>query len=287
MAIPAIKAIRQITGVTRLDLLIGDLPDDFGAFQVLQPLIHQGVVDTIHQSPPGDSEEYDVAVLSIPYDGRWRNGIHFRSKVVLDGRTRPDPSTTGLISWKMHEIEYQMENAYNLGYRGEIPSTQFFDHKIVQFPTTTVYLGVGYKKDAANFWSQKHWGNENYVRLIKTISEQYQVLQFIMTGDDLDFQINISKIIKECRGLRVEYLRGNLPFSIDALSGCHLYVGNDTGMMHVAASMGIPTVPIFFLENSITKSYPWGQKENVIDGVGRKVSPEEVWQKICSVKGWK
>jgi hypothetical protein len=117
MAVPAIKALSSM-GHT-VDVLIGSTRDDVGAMDVLLSLknnygcIRRIWVDSVNKS----IEPYDMAIMSIPFDGRWQNGTHFQARSVMDGRTRPDPSTTGLVSWKKHEVEYQMDNVRIMGFR--------------------------------------------------------------------------------------------------------------------------------------------------------------------------
>jgi ADP-heptose:LPS heptosyltransferase len=223
--------------------------------------------------------------MSIPFDGRWRNGEHFRADFVLDGRTRPDPSTTGLVSWKQHETQYQLDlvhSQFGCPQGSALVSTSFY------FPPTfrqerRFYFGVGYKKDQAGFWARKHWGNENFGRLARMLAEDHPENEVVMTGDAADLQMSIGPILRIAAHPRVVgYAHGGLRQSFDVLASCSRYFGNDTGMMHVAASMGLKTVAVFRLENSIVKSRPWAVPAElghvVLDGTSRDISPEEAFQ---------
>jgi len=138
------------------------------------------------------------------------------------------------------------------------PESPKQDHKI--------YLGVGYKKDKANFWSAKHWGNKNFSWFVKIILHDDEVV-VTTTGNILDWNFVISKIKSEVDESRFETKISNLDEAFKEISTCSLYVGNDTGMMHVAASMGIPCISVFNLVNSYTKNRPWGnEKHLVVDG---------------------
>ncbi len=285
MAIPAIRALKSMGH--DLDVLVGTMPDDGGALEVMLKLRDIWMtVDNVYNDRVDTDRKYDLAILSIPYDGRWHNGIHFKADRIMDGRTRPDPSTTGLVSWKKHEIEYQMDNARDLGYVGPTADTSFLlplELGRVFRPRADArkfYFGLGYKKDAAGFWKKKHWGNENFAELAKLILASNPGNQVVMTGDAMDFQLSIAPVIRMVNSVRVIYQQGALLKSFDVLSGCDVYVGNDTGMMHVAASLRLPTYGLFFLENSIVKSRPWGENCHAIDGVGRSVSPQEVFERI-------
>lgn len=294
MAIPAIKALASIPSVEQVDVLVGSHPDDIGAFDVLRHLQEQHFVRNLYVSSAGGIR-YDHAICSIPFDGRWINGTHFFADNVIDGRTRPDPSTTGLVSWKKHEIVYQMDNAWSLGYEGTIPEPSFLGAKTRKLPGSPfiIYLGLGYKKDQAGFWSVKHWGNFKYAELIVELPKMLEPIVkapvfFVTTGDQGDLVHSINPIFSEVAKVRdakrnIHFMESTLAPSFETLRSCDMYVGNDTGMMHVAASLGIPTVPLFFLKNSAVKNHPWGQEGNVIDGVDREVLFPEVAEKVLSV----
>lgn len=264
MSIPMIKALSSLGEV---DLLIGTTSDDGGAFDVAKHMKASGIINHIYfdSAIDGDHDIYDFAIMSIPFDGRWRNGHHFNAHVVLDGRTRPDPSTTGLVSWKKHEVEYQMENAYELGYEGSIPDMSFYPRK-GRNGNGDVYLGVGYKKDKNRFWEQKHWGNANFVDFTNAMLCDNKRL-VISTGDILDWNMSLHTIQEAVSNPLFCAAITKLDRAFDELDRCDLYVGNDTGIMHVAASMGIPCISVFYLQNSYIKNHPWEVKHFVADGV--------------------
>ncbi len=64
-----------------------------------------------------------------------------------------------------------------------------------------------------------------------------------------------------------------------ALARCRLYIGNDSGVSHLAAALGVPTVAVFGATDPATWS-PRGQRVTVVSGWGRggldAVSVEDV-----------
>lgn len=251
MAIPMIRALQMLPD-TRVDVLVGNTSDDVGAINVLSKVV--GGPGNLYVNTALE-RHYDVAVMAIPFDGRWRNGVHFNADRVLDGRTRPDPSTTGLVSWKKHEVLYQMENAYALGYSGEPPALRFLSGMRY---AKRVYVGVGYKKDAAGFWKIKHWGNENYAALITNLIDSDPEINVVATGDIGDFQHSIGPISRIVSSSRFAFkCSSNLDQAFNDVADCSVYVGNDTGMMHVAAAAGLDVCGIFSMENAYVKNRPW------------------------------
>jgi heptosyltransferase-3 len=67
-------------------------------------------------------------------------------------------------------------------------------------------------------------------------------------------------------GSRAKNFAGDLTIweSAAALERCHLYVGNDTGTMHLAASVGIPCVAIFGARDNPGKWEPAGEGHTVL-----------------------
>jgi ADP-heptose:LPS heptosyltransferase len=51
---------------------------------------------------------------------------------------------------------------------------------------------------------------------------------------------------------------GGLGKAFEVVRTCKAYLGNDTGMMHVAASLGIPTHGLFLSQDLARKNHPWG-----------------------------
>lgn len=291
MAVPAIRALRSMGH--SVDLLVGSKPDDRGAYEVLQYV--KGVFNSIFQDSVPLDRRYAAAICSIPFDGRWADGVHFNAERILDGRTRPDPSTTGLVSWKKHEVEYQMENAELLGFTGEVPTCHFWPDPPGYDPIeqkNQIYFGVGYKKDAAGFWKVKHWGNTRFIDLARALLEDDPKLEIVMTGDMADYVFSIKPIVlavnnPRCRGKIVEMFDD----SFYTMYESKMYVGNDTGMMHVAASMDKPVFAVFNLENSITKSAPWyGDPRShlnrctLFDGTKEDITPARMFK---AIKEWK
>jgi hypothetical protein len=285
MAVPAIKALHSMGH--QVDVMVGNTRDDVGALDILIALKnHYQCIQRIWVNEIASVEHYDLAIMSIPFDGRWRNGVNFYAGSVMDGRTRPDPSTIGLVSWKRHEIEYQMDNARQLGFEGEAPDCQFMPKFIPSPSSKKIYLGLGYKKDAAGFWKVKHWGNENYAALCQKILDRWPEAEIMTTGDMADVQLSILPIRKLLNNHpRFSYLPSNLPQSMQVINSCHMYVGNDTGMMHVAASLDRKVVAIFMLQNSATKARPWCANYSCVEAFDlhdnpRTITVEEVFTEI-------
>jgi hypothetical protein len=259
LSLPMIKAI--CTVADEVHVMVGNGPDDYGAVEVFRTLSNSCFRPSgfgLRTEPPAHFEKFDVAVMAIPFDGRWQNGIDFVADRVVDGRKRPDNvQRLGFDMWKKHEVLYQMENAYELGYSGTIPGSRFFGAE--EGDIDLVYLGIGYKRDPGGFGLSKHFGNERFVQLLNEIRLRRPTVRFVSTGvvaDLIQVGAQIMKRIADPLVYRCETGSG-LPYAFTVIGRCGSYIGNDTGMMHVAASLGIPTYGLFLSEDLVRKNHPW------------------------------
>lgn len=278
LTVPLIKSLKSMGH--NIDVLVGTTPDDGGSINVFQYLVADGLIDNLYVNSAIETL-YDVAIMAIPFDGRWVEGIHFNAKEVLDGRPRPIPSTIGLVSWEKHEVEYMMENAYALGYEGEVPDCSFIGKK--QGPATNVYIGVGYKKDKNGFWKRKHWGNDNFANLITKLFDLSPDIKVFSTGDISDWNYSLKDIKEKVNNDRYVIKIENLDSSFKVVQDCGVYIGNDSGFMHVAASLGLLSIVPFFIENSIIKNKPFKAPSFCIDANLQEPTCETIFKMFSHV----
>ena len=90
----------------------------------------------------------------------------------------------------------------------------------------------------------KRWDVENYIKLATQLNQYRGCRFFIAAGKD-DLEI-INKIKKSDIGT-ISMTMENLPISIilTIIKNCNLYIGNDTGFMHMSAALGIKSIGIF------------------------------------------
>lgn len=92
--------------------------------------------------------------------------------------------------------------------------------------------------------SKKCWPKEKFVVLMRWAKRYLGATILLISGPaDKDILEAMWPLIKECSPLVAE----NLPLSHLAaiLERCTVYVGNDSGITHLAASVGIPTLALF------------------------------------------
>ena len=90
----------------------------------------------------------------------------------------------------------------------------------------------------------KRWDIENYIKLASDLNEFTKCKFFITAGkNDLEIveKIRTSKISANCVTLENLSIADILPI----IKNCNLYIGNDTGFMHMSAAVGVKSISVF------------------------------------------
>jgi heptosyltransferase-1 len=90
----------------------------------------------------------------------------------------------------------------------------------------------------------KTWRTESYAELAKKINENFKI-DIILTGSGQDYAL--CEAIKEKSGKSASNLAGKLTFEqmMSAMKSALVFISPDTGPMHIAAALGVPTVTLF------------------------------------------
>ena len=111
----------------------------------------------------------------------------------------------------------------------------------------------------------KRWDIENYIKLATQLSQYKECKFFIAAGkDDLEIIDRVKKSNINTISTTMEKL--SISNILTIIKNCNLYVGNDTGFMHMSAALGIKSIGIF--TDSPAYSYS-GYSKNIIPIVPR------------------
>ena len=91
----------------------------------------------------------------------------------------------------------------------------------------------------------KKWPIENYIELIKKINDKN--IKFYLAGGNNEIEDQIAnKIINEIKENRIESLCSlSIEEIMPIINSSKLYIGNDTGFMHLSAGLNIPAIGLF------------------------------------------
>lgn len=115
---------------------------------------------------------------------------------------------------------------------------------------------------AAN-WQAKTWRSDNFIELIKRITAKDGILPdaAVVLFGTLGERMLVQDIIDSVPEERLVDLVGgtSLLSAYSCLERCSLYIGNDSGLMHMAAAAAIPTLGLFGPSREELYA-PWGNK---------------------------
>ena len=136
----------------------------------------------------------------------------------------------------------------------------------------------------------KRWHIKNFIKLCTQINEKNPSKFYLAAGhydQDLIKEILNSKIGKNCISFKDLKINKTLPI----IKNCDLYIGNDTGWLHIASALGVKCVALFMdspvqaygkYSNNINVIVPEGETEETTthDTLGaKKISFEKVFDK--------
>lgn len=139
-------------------------------------------------------------------------------------------------------------------------------------------------------WDKKCWPLEHFVDLGKKLLQDKKTFpngKIIILGTS-DQRPNLNYLFKEFKSEEIIDLMGqvSLPTLSACLSRCALFVGNDSGLMHLAAASDIPTIGLFG-PSPVDVYGPWGYKtayvrlnEDQFHILGRTEKGEDVMKDI-------
>jgi heptosyltransferase I len=169
---------------------------------------------------------------------------------------------------RSHKVERNMLLARELGANGAIPEialtvppvadrdiSRFFNESRIETPIIAV------NPFCSKGSAFKRWRLENYASLIRRIHAELPLTAVIVWGPGEEEEANR---LKEMAG---EPSRVICPTNVAQLYGllkrADLYVGGDTGGMHLAAFAGVPVVALFGPTDVLVNA-PWGDKARVV-----------------------
>lgn len=122
----------------------------------------------------------------------------------------------------------------------------------------------------------KHWGDERYVEVIRRMRlEGFDIVLLTSPGE----RMQAERIATTCNGVPLIGHDGDVLELAAAMSHCAAVITNDSGPLHVAAALSIPTVSIFG---------PTDPERTVIPGASRVVRQhlgcQPCYQRECPLK---
>ncbi|MBI3583570.1 MAG: glycosyltransferase family 9 protein [Nitrospinae bacterium] len=169
-----------------------------------------------------------------------------------------------------HEVEHNMDLIRFLG--GDVQNDRlevwlgeedkaFADSMLRRCGVKAGELVIGFGASGGNS-SLKQWPASNFIELGRRLMIKYnsRILIVGSSGEE-----SLGSEIEQELGSSVINAVGNITLRQMAalLKRCRLYVGNDSGPMHVASAVGIPVVAIFG-SSCHHRFGPWGDRQTIL-----------------------
>jgi heptosyltransferase-2 len=270
MALPALRAVRTRFPEAQVAILarpfIADLYHGQGIADELISYewrgTHHGIAGRERLARGLRAREFDVALmLQNAFDAAWiawRAGIPERIGYNRDARgllltKRVGVPKRGEIP--AHEKFYYLELLRRIGWLDELLDVAEIRLKVgeeergraaetlrkagARREVIRIAVGAG-----ASYGSAKCWPPERFAEALNLLSRQVEA-DVILFGTATEAPV--SAAIAERLKRRPIDLTGKTPMpDLPALlSECHVFLGNDSGAMHVAAAVGLPVVAVF------------------------------------------
>jgi len=163
----------------------------------------------------------------------------------------------------VHVTDFQLKQLTMLGFDSphnipevflraeDISQAQQFLHQqridMQSKPLIAIHTGSGSKA--------KNWPLENYVSLVQRLYQSCRGTALVVEGPaERNLIDNMSEALDGITVLALQCLE--LPLLAAILSQCSLFIGNDSGITHLAAALGVPTIALF----GPTDPYVWGPR---------------------------
>jgi lipopolysaccharide heptosyltransferase II len=284
MTLPAVHAIRNTFPGARISVLakpwvaeIFNICPDIDEIIVFKsPGIHSGIAGKLRLATELKAKMFDAAILlQNAIEAAiitWLAGIPIRGGYNSDGRglllTHSVQRTEAIR--KVHQIQYYLEMVKSLGCRSGEEKVYLHPGNEYDVLSEKIFTEHGIGREGfivgiapgATYGPAKRWFSERFAAVGDRLFEDLSA-QVILLGSNEDRKT--TDLVKQHAHHPLINLAGktNLKEAIAIISKCDLFISNDSGLMHIAGALNVPTVAIFGSTNPITTS-PVGEKSVVI-----------------------
>ncbi|MDI6783656.1 MAG: lipopolysaccharide heptosyltransferase II [bacterium] len=280
---PAVRALRYLYPQAKLTLLIKqnlrelwkDNPDiteilihpdklTLGSFFSLINQLRQKKFDLAVLFPNSFSAAVSVFLAGIPH--RIGYATEHRSWLLTD----PVPVTDIILH--THQVNYYLNLVRQLGEVKNPPELvlnlrkeeQDYAEKVFaefKIPAGNLIVGIN---PGATYGSAKRWLPERYCELANRLITEYSAsIVLFGSAQEVEYINQFAQKIGSPSSVFNLAGKNNLAQLTASIAQCHLFITNDTGPMHIAAALKIPTVAIFGSTDPVTTS-PFGNFPNRI-----------------------
>jgi len=270
MALPALRAVRKRFPDAGIAILARPyVVDIYRDQEISDQLIpydpkgsHAGYIGRERLTSELREQEFDTALLlQNAFDAAWlawRAKIPERIGYARDGRSFlltkavPVPRNGEIPA---HEKFYYLELLRRAGWLDSVPDESFIGLRVPEGKSRSAeefLRNAGVRQGAmriaigagASYGSAKCWPPSRFAEVANRTQSEVDA-DVILFGTDAEASVSAA-ITAEMRRPPIDLTGKTAIADLAALlSQCHLFIGNDSGAMHVAAAVGLPVVALF------------------------------------------
>jgi len=284
MTLPALTALRKTLANATIAVLakpwVAEIynicPDVDEVIIFRSPGAHSGLAGKFRLAAELKERNFDAAILlqnaiEAAIIARMA-GIPVRAGYNSDGRgfllTHSVRRTKEIR--RVHQIDYYLEMVRALGFESagkDVRLKPAKDYEGIAEDLIREYAPAGSGPlvgiaPGATYGPAKMWFQDRFARVAERLVENFgaRVLLFGSRGDHA-----AAENVRQYASFPLANIAGltTLKEAVALITRCKLFISNDSGLMHVAGALGIPTIAIFGSTNPVTTS-PVGNRSIVI-----------------------
>lgn len=170
---------------------------------------------------------------------------------------------------KVHQVDYYLEMVKALGCL-PVAREMHMETRLNILDARNVLVKYGLSTDqpiigiapGATYGAAKKWFPERFAEVAETLGKKFSARIIIMGGKG---DAEAAREVQKSASTDIMNLAGktNMHDAIYLISQCCLFISNDSGLMHVAGALNIPTVAVFGSTNPVTTA-PAGEKSVIV-----------------------
>lgn len=281
LTLPAVAAVRATYPKTHIAMLVKPwVADIYRLFSDLDEII---IYENKFDNPAGvlrlartlKQKKFDAAILL-------QNAIEAAIIALVAGiplRAGYDSDARGLLLThpvrrtrevkKVHQTDYYLEMVKALGCMS-VPKEMHMETKINVLDARNILskfvpdadkaiIGIA---PGATYGPAKKWSPERFAEVADRLGKKFSAQVIIMGGKSDD---ETARAVQKAAESKLINLAGKttLREAIYLISRCRLFISNDSGLMHVAGALNVPTIAVFGSTNPTTTS-PVGRNSVIV-----------------------
>ena len=270
MALPALRAVRKKFSLAEISILARSyVADIYREQEIADHLIiydnkgkHAGFSGRARLAKELQSQKFDSALLlQNAFDAAWlawRAQVPERIGYARDGRSLLLTKALAVPEKgeiPAHEKFYYLELLRRASWIDAISDDAWINLNIPNKDrdrAQDVLRGAGARENVlriaigagASYGSAKCWPPSRFAELANRLQSEFES-EVILFGTFAELPVS-KAIAAEMRHRPIDLTGQTTIAELPALLGqCHLFIGNDSGAMHVAAAVGLPVVAVF------------------------------------------